>query len=85
MTGQGDHPAYRIEDDTLREVLLDPAAAERWVAAHRDDPVAVAYLRMLGRLDEARDLGETWLATLEQGSARWSAAAIREGSSEGTR
>lgn len=57
---------YQIDDHTLREVLDDRSAAEHRVrvltqAPHRDDLRAVgervSLLRMLGRLEEAEELG----------------------------
>lgn len=53
----------RIDDETLREIPEDPAAMSAWCAAHPSDPRTVAYLRMLGRLDEAACAGR---AALEQ-------------------
>lgn len=47
----------RIDDDSLREVVSDPSALADWCALHPDDPRTVAYLRMLGRLDEAAIAG----------------------------
>lgn len=46
-----------IDPETLREIVLDPAALAEWCAAHPTDPRAVAFLRMLGRLDEAAIAG----------------------------
>lgn len=43
----------RVDDDTLREVVEDADGLAAWCAAHPEDPRTVAYLRMLGRLDEA--------------------------------
>lgn len=43
----------RVDDETLREVVSDPAALEAWCAENPSDPRTVASLRMLGRLDEA--------------------------------
>lgn len=42
-----------LDDDTLREIVEDPDALSRWCAQNPEDPRSVAYLRMLGRLDEA--------------------------------
>ena len=42
-----------IDESTLREVVEDPVALAAWCRAHPEDPRAVAYLRMLGRRDEA--------------------------------
>src|SRR5690606_34139292 len=46
-----------IDPETLREIVLDPAALAEWCAEHPTDPRAVAFLRMLGRLDEAAIAG----------------------------
>ncbi|MEO2097550.1 MAG: hypothetical protein ABGX90_10450 [Brachybacterium sp.] len=43
-----------IDPETLREIVLDPAALTEWCAAHPTDPRAVAFL---GRLDEAAIAG----------------------------
>ena len=43
----------RIDEDTLREVVEDPTMLLAWCEEHPADPRTVAYLRMLGRLDEA--------------------------------
>lgn len=75
--GGADTPAYVIDDDTLREVLLDEDEAAEYVDDVGDDPLAVAYLRMLGQLDAATDLGERVLADREEGTASWAAAAVR--------
>lgn len=53
----------RIDEESLREIVLDPPALTDWCAAHRDDPRTVAYLRMLGRLDEAAIAGRRALET----------------------
>lgn len=42
-----------IDDNSLREVVEDPVALSDWCAQNPEDPRTVAYLRMLGRLDEA--------------------------------
>mgnify|MGYP003350326503 CR=1 FL=1 len=42
-----------LDEDTLREEVSDPAALLGWCESHPEDPRTVAYLRMLGRLDEA--------------------------------
>lgn len=52
----------RIDDDSLREVVSDPEALSAWCAEHPQDPRTVAYLRMLGRLDEAAIAGRAALA-----------------------
>jgi len=46
-----------IDDDSLREDVSDPAALAAWCLVHPQDPRTVAYLRMLGRLDEAAIAG----------------------------
>lgn len=51
-----------IDDDTLREVVSDPAALALWCAQNPEDPRTVAYLRMLGRLDDAAIAGRRALA-----------------------
>ncbi|MFC7376272.1 hypothetical protein ACFQS2_04370 [Brachybacterium sp. GCM10030267] len=43
----------RLDDDTLREVVEDPTALAQWCASNPEDPRTAAYLRMLGRLEEA--------------------------------
>lgn len=52
----------RIDDDSLREVVEDPQALAAWCSEHPEDPRTVAYLRMLGRLDEAAIAGRAALA-----------------------
>lgn len=51
-----------IDDDSLREIVSDPERLADWCDRHPDDPNAVALLRMLGRLDEAAELGRRSLA-----------------------
>ncbi|WP_157773422.1 hypothetical protein [Brachybacterium vulturis] len=51
-----------VEDETLREQVSDPSALARWCARHPQDPRTVAYLRMLGRLDDAAIAGRLALA-----------------------
>lgn len=46
-----------VDDETLREQVSDPEALTTWCARHPQDPRTVAYLRMLGRLDEAAAAG----------------------------
>ena len=75
--GGGAHPAYVIDDETLREELLDPAEAREWCEQTPDDPDAVAFWRMLGELDRALDLGRRVLDGLGPGSVRRGAAAVR--------
>lgn len=50
-----------IDESTLREVVEDPATLAAWCDAHPGDPRTVAYLRMLGRLDEAAAAGRRGL------------------------
>ncbi len=51
-----------VDDETLREQVSDPAALESWCIQHPEDPRTVAYLRMLGRLDDAAIAGRRTLA-----------------------
>ncbi|HEX7352874.1 hypothetical protein [Brachybacterium sp.] len=51
-----------VDDETLREQVSDPVALASWCAQHPQDPRAVSYLRMLGRLDEAAIAGRRALA-----------------------
>jgi len=51
-----------VDDDTLREDVTEPTALAAWCAQHPQDPRTVAYLRMLGRLDEAAIAGRHALA-----------------------
>lgn len=51
-----------VDDETLREQVSDPAALESWCILHPEDPRTVAYLRMLGRLDDAATAGRRSLA-----------------------
>ncbi len=53
----------RIDEETLREIVPDPGVLSDWCAAHPTDPRAVAYLRMLGRLDDAAIAGRQALET----------------------
>lgn len=46
-----------IDNGSLREEIDDPPALRAWCLAHRQDPRTVAYLRMLGDLDDAAILG----------------------------
>lgn len=54
--------AWHTDDRTLRQVVTDPAALERRLAAlgeqHEHRGERVSLLRLLGRLDEARTLAE---------------------------
>lgn len=52
----------RIDDDSLREEVSDPEALAAWCAVNPQDPRTVAYLRMLGRLDDAAIAGRRALA-----------------------
>ena len=51
-----------IDDDTLREVVSDPAGLAAWCALNPEEPRTVAALRMLGRLDEAAIAGRRALS-----------------------
>ena len=75
--GGGEYPAYVIDDDTLREELLDPIEAREWCEGTPDHPDAVSFWRMLGELDRALDAGERAFLALEPGTPRWGAAAVR--------
>lgn len=75
--GGADTPAYVIDDETLREEILDEDEAAEYVAEVGDHALAVAYLRMLGRLDEARSMGERMLLEREVATPSWAAAAVR--------
>ncbi|WP_166356339.1 tetratricopeptide repeat protein [Phytoactinopolyspora limicola] len=77
---------YRIDDETLREVLTDPAAAAERVAELAQPPLddqpgpvgeRISLLRMLGRLDEAEALGRHALSLAAKGSRRAVAASLR--------
>lgn len=75
--GGGAYPAYVIDDETLREELLDPLEAREWCEGTPDHPDAVSFWRMLGELDRAHEAGEGVLLGLEPGTPRWAAAAVR--------
>ncbi len=75
--GGGEHPAYVIDDETLREELLDPEEAREWCEGTPDHPDAVAFWRMLGELGRAREAGERVLADREPFTVGWAAAAVR--------
>lgn len=75
--GGGEYPAYVVDDDTLREELLDPEETREWCEGTPEHPDTVAFWRMLGELDRARDAGERALSALEPGTSRWGAAAVR--------
>src|SRR5699024_4958330 len=51
-----------VDDETLREQVSDPTALESWCIQHPEDPRTVAYLRMLGRRDDAAIAGRRTLA-----------------------
>ncbi|ANS80653.1 hypothetical protein SGUI_3257 [Serinicoccus hydrothermalis] len=75
--GGAEFPAYVIDDDTLREELLDEDETREWVQETPQDPHAVALLRMLGELDRALDAGRDRIRELEEGSPAWALAAVR--------
>lgn len=75
--GGGEHPAYVIDDETLREELLDPDEAREWCEETPDHPDAVAFWRMLGELGRAREAGERVLLAREPFTPAWGAAAVR--------
>lgn len=55
-------PEFHFDENTQREVLLDPEAARTWVRKLEEkgligDPMRVVWLRILGRIDEAETLG----------------------------
>lgn len=70
------HPAYRMDPATLREVLDDPTGARTW-CEHPHEPTTVAYWRMLGDFDRAREAGEWHLARQAEGSPQRVSAAVR--------
>ena len=51
-----------LDEETQREVVSDPEALLAWCQSHPADPRTVAYLRMLGQLDEAAIAGRQALA-----------------------
>jgi len=67
---------FRVDPVTLRDSCTDPAGLAEFCDAHPTLPATVAYLRMLGRLDEAEQRGR---ATLPDSSdpARRAAALAR--------
>lgn len=76
-------PAYRIDAETNRDVLDDPAEAERYLEyiADRTDlrtrGERVALLRLLGRLDEAEREGrQAYEVALREGTPRQQVAAL---------
>lgn len=75
--GGGEFPAYLIDEETLREELLSEEDTREWLAETPDDPVAVAFWRMLGELDRALAVGEAVLADHEPLTPSWAAAAVR--------
>lgn len=59
MSGE---PEFHFDENTQREVLLDPEAARDWIRTLEEqgligDPMRVVWLRILGRIDEAETLG----------------------------
>ncbi|MFC0676103.1 hypothetical protein [Brachybacterium hainanense] len=64
----------RIDEDTLREVAEDPDALSAWCDAHPEDPRTVAFLRIVGRLDEAAAAGRR---ALEQAGVQPLVRAVR--------
>lgn len=71
-------PEYRFDADTQREVLLDREHAAAWVnhlegAGLSGDPMRVVWLRILGRLDEAEELGWKVLHRAGGPSCAWEA------------
>lgn len=75
--GGGAYPAYVVDDETLREELLDPLEAREWCEGTPDHPDAVSFWRMLGELDRALAAGQRALLAVEPGTPRWGAAAVR--------
>lgn len=75
--GGGEYPAYVIDDDSLREELLDPEETREWCEGTPEHPDAVSFWRMLGELDRAREAGERALLAVDPGTPRWGAAAVR--------
>lgn len=74
-------PEYRIDPETLREVLIDPDQAVRYVDVVRAGgrcAELVPWLRMLGEVEQAERIGRKALA--DRGgpaSAQGAAAALR--------
>ncbi|KUG51596.1 hypothetical protein AVL62_09775 [Serinicoccus chungangensis] len=75
--GGAEFPAYVIDDETLREELLDEEETREWVEETPQDPHAVALLRMLGELDAALRAGLDRLHEREPGTSAWATAAVR--------
>ena len=75
--GGAEFPAYVIDDETLREELLDEDETREWVEETPQDPHAVALLRMLGELDAALAAGQDRLLEREPGTPAWAVAAVR--------
>ncbi|GAA5157767.1 hypothetical protein [Ornithinimicrobium tianjinense] len=75
--GGGAYPAYVIDDETLREELLSTEDTREWLEETPDAPDAVSFWRMLGELDRALEVGERVLASREEGTPGWGAAAVR--------
>ena len=75
--GGAEYPAYVIDDDTLREELLDPEEAREWCEGTPDHPDAVSFWRMLGELGRALEAGERAMLERDPGTPAWAAAAVR--------
>lgn len=75
--GGAEFPAYVIDDETLREELLDEDEAREWCEETPEDPHAVSFWRMLGELDLALSAGQERLLERDPGTATWAAAAVR--------
>lgn len=75
--GGAEFPAYVIDEETLREELLDEDEAREWVEETPQDPHAVAFLRMLGELDAALVAGQDRLHERDPGTPGWAGAAVR--------
>ncbi|WP_151525170.1 tetratricopeptide repeat protein [Serinicoccus kebangsaanensis] len=75
--GGAEFPAYVIDDETLREELLDEDETREWVEETPDDPHAVALLRMLGELERALTAGQDRLHEQDPGTPAWATAAVR--------
>lgn len=83
MSPSGDVPLFRVDDATLREVLVDPEAAAARVEAlaAEDDAASVAertgLLLILGRLDEAEELARAAVDRARAGGDSHGVAAAR--------
>lgn len=75
--GGAEFPAYVIDEESLREELLDEEETREWVEETPQDPHAVALLRMLGELDAALAAGQDRVHEREPGTPEWATAAIR--------